>query len=406
MSFLVDKMVGPVAHAIVGYTERLLRSVQSRHREDWSVSQTTTLQFVGLDVHRDTIAIAVAKNDGRTAESLAVIPNNVAELITRLQRLGPTESLRCCYEAGPTGFGLARRLNTLGIDCQVIAPSLIPVQPGARVKTDRRDAKNLAHYLRSGNLTAIHLLDPATEAIRDLARARDAAKRAERSARQQLSKFLLRHERWFTAASTWGPAHRAWLAQQAFEHPAQQEVLNDYREAVELATARVARLTKQMAERAATWEKAPLVTALQALRGIEIVSAVTLVSEIGDFRRFASASELMAFVGLVPSEHSSGGSRRQGRITRTGNGHVRRILIESAWHYRRMPRMTKAIRERNERVSGPVRVIAWKAQQRLHKRLNRLSERGKPMPQAVTAVARELAGFIWAIAREEVLLAS
>lgn len=161
-----------------------------------------------------------------------------------------------------------------------------------------------------------------------------------------------------------------------------------------------------MAERAATWEKAPLVTALQALRGIETVSAVTLVAEIGDFRRFASPSELMSFVGLVPSEHSSGGSRRQGRITRTGNGHVRRILIEAAWHYRRQPRMSKAIRERNDRVSGPVRVIAWKAQQRLHKRLFRLRERGKPATQAATAVARELVGFVWAIAREEVLLAS
>ena len=402
----VDNMVGPVTHAIVGYSERALRSVQSRHREDWSMNDAITLQFVGLDVHRDTIAIAVAKWDGQPAESLAVVPNDVVGLIKRLERLGPVESLRCCYEAGPTGFGLSRRLNKVGIACEVIAPSLIPVQPGARVKTDRRDARNLAHYLRSGNLTPIHVLDPITEAIRDLERARDDAKRAERSARQHLSKFLLRHERWFTGRSTWGPAHQAWLAQQTFDHPAQQDVMNDYRESVDLATARVARLTKQMSERSATWEKAPLVTALQALRGVEMVTAVTLVAEIGDFRRFASPSELMSFVGLVPSEHSSGGSRRLGRITRTGNTHVRRILIEAAWHYQRMPRMSKAIRERNDRVSGPVRVIAWKAQQRLHKRLVRLKERGKPATQAVTAVARELAGFVWAIAREEVLLAS
>lgn len=370
------------------------------------MNDAITLQFVGLDVHRDTIAIAVAKWDGQPAESLAVVPNDVVGLIKRLERLGPVESLRCCYEAGPTGFGLSRRLNKVGIACEVIAPSLIPVQPGARVKTDRRDARNLAHYLRSGNLTPIHVLDPITEAIRDLERARDDAKRAERSARQHLSKFLLRHERWFTGRSTWGPAHQAWLAQQTFDHPAQQDVMNDYRESVDLATARVARLTKQMSERSATWEKAPLVTALQALRGVEMVTAVTLVAEIGDFRRFASPSELMSFVGLVPSEHSSGGSRRLGRITRTGNTHVRRILIEAAWHYQRMPRMSKAIRERNDRVSGPVRVIAWKAQQRLHKRLVRLKERGKPATQAVTAVARELAGFVWAIAREEVLLAS
>lgn len=370
------------------------------------MNQTTTLRFVGLDVHRDTIAIAVADLDGQPAQSLATVPNDVVGLIKRLRRLGPVSSLRCCYEAGPTGLGLARRLNAVGMACEVIAPSLVPVQPGARVKTDRRDARNLAHYLRSGNLTAIHVLDPATEAIRDLERARDDAKRAERSARHQLSKFLLRHDRWFPGRSTWGPAHQAWLARQRFDHPAQQAVLEDDREAVELATARVGRLTARVAEHAAAWEKAPLVTALQALRGIELISAVTLVAEIGDFRRFASASELMAFVGLVPSEHSSGGSRRQGRITRTGNTHVRRILIEAAWHYRRLPRMSKAIRQRNDRVSGPVRVIAWKAQQRLHTRLSRLRQRGKPATQAVTAVARELAGFVWAIAHEEVLLAS
>lgn len=370
------------------------------------MSQSTTLQYVGLDVHRDSIAVAVAQTGGQPAESLGTIPNEFRGLLKRLHRLGPIESLRCCYEAGPTGLGLARRLIQAGIACDVIAPSLIPVQPGARVKTDRRDARNLAHYLRSGNLTPIHVLDPNTEAIRDLERARDDAKHAERSARQQLSKFLLRHDRWFTGRSTWGPAHQAWLARQSFEQPAQQDVLDDYREAVELATARVARLTRKMAERSATWEKAPLVTALQALRGVEMVSAVTLVAEIGDFRRFASASELMAFVGLVPSEHSSGGSRRQGRITRTGNSHVRRILIEAAWHYQRQPRMSKAIRQRNDRVSGPVRVIAWKAQHRLHKRLFRLKQQGKPATRAVTAVARELAGFIWAIARQEVLLAS
>lgn len=370
------------------------------------MKESTTLHFVGLDVHRDSIAIAVAKPGGQPAESLATIPNEFTALLKRLQRLGPVESIRCCYEAGPTGFGLARRLIKAGIACDVIAPSLIPVQPGARVKTDRRDARNLAHYLRSGNLTPIHVPDTITEAIRDLERSRDDAKCAERTARQHLSKFLLRHERWFTGRTTWGPAHLAWVAKQAFDQPAQQDVLDDYREAVEMATTRVARLTLKLAERVATWEKAPLVTAFQALRGVEMVSAVTLVAEIGDFRRFACASELMAFVGLVPSEHSSGGSRRQGRITRTGNTHVRRILIEAAWHYRRRPRMSKLIRQRNDRVSGPVRVIAWKAQHRLHKRLSRLKEKGKPTTQAVTAVARELAGFIWAIAREEVLLAS
>jgi transposase len=354
------------------------------------MNEATTIRFVGLDVHRDSIAIAVAVADGKPAESLGSVPNDVPGLIRRLLRLGPAESLRCCYEAGPTGFGLARRLKEAGIACEVIAPSLVPVQPGARVKTDRRDARKLA---------------PATEAIRDLERARDDARRAERAARHQLSKFLLRHGRWFEGRSTWGPAHLAWLAKQQFDDKAQQDVMNDYREAVEAASARVARLTARLAERVAAWDKAPLVTALQALRGVDLVSAATLVAEVGDFRRFATASQLMAFVGLVPSEHSSGGSRRQGRITRTGNGHVRRTLVESAWHYRRQPRMSKAIRVRNDRVSAAVRAIAWEAQQRLHKRLTRLTGRGMPSTRAVTAVARELAGFVWAIAREEVLVA-
>lgn len=369
------------------------------------MSESTTIRFVGLDVHRDSIAIAVAVLDGKPAESLGAVPNDIAGLIRRLLRLGPPESLRCGYEAGPTGLGLARRLKESGIACEVIAPSLTPVQPGARVKTDRRDARKLAQYLRSGDLTPIHVLDPADEAIRDLERARDDAKRAERAARHQLSKSLLRHGRWFPGRSTWGPAHTAWLAKQRFDDEALQDVMNDYREAVELATARVGRLTARLAERVADWDRAPLVTALQALRGVDLVSAATLVAELGDFRRFRTAPELMSFVGLVPSEYSSGGARRQGRITRTGNGHVRRILVESAWHYRRRPRMSKAIRARNDKVSGAVRAIAWKAQQRLHKRMTRLTGRGQPATRAVTAVARELVGFVWAIAREEVLLA-
>lgn len=369
------------------------------------MSEPTTIRYVGLDVHKDSIAIAVASSDGKPAASLGQVPHDIPALIKRLLRLGPAASLRCCYEAGPTGLGLARRLRETAIACDVVAPSLVPVQPGVRVKTDRRDAVKLAQYLRSGHLTAIHVLDPATEAIRDLERARDDAKRGERAARQQLSKFLLRHGRWFEGRTNWGPAHLAWLAKQRFDDEAQQDVMNDYREAVELATARVGRLSGRLAQRVATWEKAPLVTAFQALRGVDLVSAATLVAEVEDFRRFPSAPELMSFVGLVPSEHSSGGSRRQGRITRTGNGHVRRILVESAWHYRRQPRMSKAIRARNDKVSAGVRAIAWKAQQRLHRRMCRLMGNGKPSTRAVTAVARELVGFIWAIAREEVLLA-
>jgi transposase len=397
-------MVGPVTHAIVGYTERSLRSVQSQYREDWSVTDSNTTRFVGLDVHKETIAVAVA--DGSLpAKILSTIPNDLATLLKTLRRLGPPELIVCCYEAGPTGYGLHRQLKAAGYTCQVVAPSLVPVQSGCRIKTDRRDAAKLAHYLRSGDLTSIDVPDEITEAIRDLERARDDAKIAERVARHHLSKFLLRHGRIYPGKTTWGPAHMAWIVKQDFEQHADRHVLADYREVVELAGARVGRLTLRMSEAVETWDKAPLVKAFQALRGVDMVSAVTLVAEVGDFRRFASAGELMAFVGLVPSEHSSGGSRRQGRITRTGNGHVRRIVVESAWHYRRQPRMSKAIQRRNDLVSPSVRGIAWKAQKRLHERLSRLLGRNKPACQAVVAVARELVGFVWAISREEVLLA-
>jgi transposase len=369
------------------------------------VSHPNTLRFVGLDVHKDTIAIAVADQGRAEAKVLATIPHDFASLSKALARLGPPETLSCCYEAGPTGFGLARQLKAAGWGCIVIAPSLVPVKAGCRIKTDRRDAAKLAHYLRSGDLIEIHIPDEATEAIRDLERARDDAKQAERVARQQLIKFLLRHGRVYQGKTPWNEPHRSWIAKQVFTEPAQKRVLADGLAAVEQATARVDQLTDDLRELSATWSLAPLVTALQAMRGIEMVSAVTLVAEIGDFRRFAKAGDLMAFVGLVPSEHTSGTGRRQGPITRTGNTHVRRILVEAAWHYRRMPRMSQAIRVRNEPVSAGVRRIAWKAQSRLNKRMSQLLGRGKRPGQAVIAVARELAGFVWAIAREEVLLA-
>jgi transposase len=398
-------MVGPVTHAIVGYTARSSRAVQSQYREDWSVSHPNMLRFVGLDVHKDTIAVAVAEQGRTEAKILATIPHDFTSLSKVLTRLGPIDSLSCCYEAGPTGFGLARQLKAAGWDCVVIAPSLVPVKAGCRIKTDRRDAAKLAHYFRSGDLIPIHVPDEATEAIRDLERARDDAKQAERVARQQLIKFLLRHGRTYEGKTTWNEPHRGWIAKQVFTEPAQKRVLADGLAAVEQATARVDQLTKDLRELSATWSLAPLVTALQAMRGIELVSAVTLVAEIGDFRRFAKAGDLMAFVGLIPMEHTTGTNRRQGPITRTGNAHVRRILVEAAWHYRRLPRMSKAIRARNEPVSAGVRRIAWKAQLRLNKRLSKLLGRGKRPGQAVIAVARELAGFVWAIAREEVLLA-
>jgi transposase len=289
------------------------------------VTHPTTIRYVGLDVHKSSIVIAVADGERGPATLLATIPNDFASLRQALHRLGTPERLSCCYEAGPTGYGLYRQLQAAGYRCTVIAPSLVPVQSGNRVKTDRRDAAKLAHFLRSGDLTTIHVPDEATEAIRDLERARDDAKRAEQVARHQLAKFLLRHGRRYEGKLNWNTAHLAWIGKQQFTQPPQQQVLTDYLVAVERATERVRRLTTALTEQVATWRLAPLVQALQALRGIELVSAVTIVAEIEDFARFAQAKDLMAFVGLVPSEHSSGASRRQGRITRTGNGRVRRI---------------------------------------------------------------------------------
>lgn len=362
-------------------------------------------RYVGLDVHKDSIAIAVCEHGRGEAKFLRQVANELGQLVKVLEKLGGKEAVFCCYEAGPTGLTLARGLRKEGWDCIVVAPSQVPDRAGNRIKTDRRDAARLAHFLRSGDLTAIHVLDPDTEAIRDLERARDDAKRAERAAQQQLTKFLLRHGRNYEGRTTWNEAHRGWISKQEFAHEAQKRVLADYLAAVDQATSRVGRLTEDMRELSATWDQAPLVTALQAMRGIEMVSAVTLAAEIGDFRRFAKASDFMSFVGLVPSESSSGLTRRRGPITRTGNGHVRRILVEAAQHYSRPPRLSKRVRERGELASAAVREIAWKAQNRLHKRLNKLLGKGMPRSKAIIAAARELAGFVWAIAREEVLLA-
>jgi transposase len=337
---------------------------------------------------------------------VATVAFEWSALRTVLERLGPQSTTACCYEAGPTGYGLARTLRASGWDCDVIAPSLVPKKSGDRIKTDRRDAVKLAVNHRSGDLVAVMIPDEASEAIRDLERARDDAKKAERVARHQLSKFLLRHGRHYAGKTTWNPKHRAWIAQQTFAEAAQNHVLADGVAAVESATLRVAQLTQRLRETAARWDRAPLVQALQALRGVEFVTAVTVVAEVGDLRRFARAGDFMSYVGLIPSEQTSGGSVRRGPITKTGNAHVRRLLIESAWHYRRLPRLSQALRERSMGLAPGVCAIAWKAQKRLYQRLQRLLGRGKNSAEAITAVARELAGFIWAIGREDTLLAS
>lgn len=365
-----------------------------------------SVRFIGLDVHKESIAIAVADGDGSAPETVATIPNDLATAVKRLRKLGEGRAVQICYEAGPTGFALCRALRDAGFECVVIAPSMVPQQAGDRIKTDRRDAAKLARFLRSGDLTEVQVPDAATEAMRDLERARDDAKNAERAARHQLSKFLLRHNRKYTGKTNWTGMHLDWIRRQKFEHEAQNRVLVDYLHAVELATARVEQLTKDITELVDGWSLQPLVKALQGLRGIQLLSAVILAAEVGDFRRFSSAKAFMAYLGLVPSEHSSGEKRKQGRITKCGNGHARRILVEAAWSYRFRPTMSREIRLRNDGLSSAVQAAAWKAQLRLNGRYKRLLGRGKVKQQVITALARELAGFVWHIARQPELLAA
>jgi transposase len=364
------------------------------------------VRFVGLDVHKDSIAIAVAEEGRDAARDVGTIPSDWAALEKTLTRLAGGHRLRICYEAGPTGFALHRRLKEAGYDCQVVAPSLIPQKPGQRVKTDRRDAANLARCLRAGDLTAVSVPEADVEALRDLERARAAAKTAETTAKHQLGKFLLRNGRVWDGGSNWTRTHMAWIRQQAFSHEAHRRVLRDYLKSLEDATERVARLTKDIEELVEQSVLAPLVVALQSLRGVATISSVVIAAEIGDLKRFSSAAKFMAFVGLVPSEYSTGPKTQRGSITKTGNRHVRRILVEAAWHYFKPAQMSQALRRRNALVSDEVRKIAWKAQKRLHRKFHHLVyEKGKPPQVAVIAVARELAGFIWAIGQEPKVLA-
>jgi len=362
--------------------------------------------FVGLDVHKDSIVIATARTGGAAAAVADTLPHDVPKLLKRLKRIGDLSQLRVCYEAGPTGYELARRLKAAGISCVVIAPSLIPVQQGRRVKTDRRDAARLASLYRAGELTAVAIPEPHVEAMRDLERARDDAKRDERVARQRLDKFLLRHSRFWSGGTRWTHKHLAWIRSQTFEHLTQTRTLASYLTALDQAGGRVEQLTKDIEELVEQWALGPLVKAFQALRGVQLVTAVTLAAEIGDFTRFCRPRQLMSYVGLVPSEHSSGARRHQGGITKTGNKHLRRIVVETAWNYRFRPRHSKSIEARRAKASPQVRAIAEKAERRLCRRFDRLQQKGKLSKQVVTAVARELLGFVWAIAQEKNLVAA
>ena len=355
-------------------------------------------KYVGMDVHKQTIAVTVAEAQGGEVRYLGEIGNSpeaIAKLVKQLRK-GDVQ-LSFCYEAGPCGYGIHRQLTDLGWACQVVAPSLIPKKAGDRVKTDRRDSMMLARLHRAGELTAVWVPDEAQEALRDLTRAREDVKHLQRQSKQRLSAFLLRHGRSYGGQSNWTQAHYRWLEGLKFKPPVQQIVFQEYVDILKLLSTRVAALDKQIESAATESVFWPMIEALMALRGVNLLTATTIAAEIGDLQRFTGAPQLMAYLGLVPSEHSSGGSTSRGGITKTGNGHVRRVLVEAAWTYRHPARKTACLQRRAERTSEAVQEIAWKAQTRLCARYRSMQGRGKLKVQACTAVARELAGFIWAI---------
>jgi transposase len=359
------------------------------------------ITYVGLDVHKDGIVVAVAEGGLRgEVRDYGRITNTPAALRRLVRKLGHQGGeLRFCYEAGPCGYGIQRQLSAAGHDCVVVAPSLIPKRPGDRIKTDRRDASSLAKLHRAGELTAVWVPDAGHEAMRDLVRARLDAVQALRRARQQLSGFLLRQGCHY-GRPAWTKLHRRWLAGLRFDQAAHHIVLEDYIQAVEAAKARRDRLTAQIEAMLPDWVLAPVVAALQTMRGMALVNAATLIAELGDLSRFANPCRLMAYLGLVPSEHSSGASVRRGGITKAGNSAARRLLIEASWTYRFPARVSRDLLLRQESQPKPIREIAWKAQLRLCARYRRLARTGKPANIVTTAVARELAGFVWAIARQ------
>jgi transposase len=357
--------------------------------------------FVGFDTSKLRHAVAVAEA-GRSGEVrfLGEIENS-EEATTKLVRKLATRHgrLTFCYEAGPTGYGLYRLIESLGHDCIVVAPSLIPKKPGERVKTNRRDAVGLAKLLRAGELTAVWVPDARHEAMRDLVRARAAAVDDLKSKRQQVLSLLLRLGRHYPGKRTWTRAHGTWLASQKIEHREQRIAFEEMLQAVREAQERVARLDQAIHAAVPDWSLAQAVTALMALRGLDLISATIFLAEIGDLTRFATARELMGYLGLVPSEHSTGNRVKRAGITKAGNARARRILVECAWSYRHPPRLGKEKLARVAAAPKAVREIAWKAQARLCARYRSLTRKGKRPTVVVTAIARELSGFIWAVGR-------
>ena len=363
--------------------------------------QSSTL-YVGLDVHKESITVAyVAQAHHAAVVSIGNLGTRQWEIDTLIRPLQSKRAPRVfVYEAGPCGYWLYRYLTKKGQVCWVIAPSLIPKKPGDRVKTNRRDAIKLARLMRSGDLTPVYVPKVEEEAIRDLCRAREDTIRALKAAKFQRNAFLLRHDIRYTGRATWGPAHLRWLSEVVCPTPAQQIVFQEYVRTVTEHTERLERLEQELTDQVQTWQLRSVVDALQALRGVQFVVAVTTVAELGDLTRFDNPRQLMSYLGLTPSEYSTGDRRRQGGITKAGNSHARRALIEGAWAYRYPAKVSRHLQLRLEKVPKPIQDLSWKAQVRLCKRYRQLSARGKNANQVVVAIARELSAFMWAIAQE------
>jgi transposase len=359
--------------------------------------------FIGLDVHTDSIAVSVAPSDSTEVRRYGLIgggQDDVLKLSKKLQAAHPGSALKFCYEAGPHGYPLCRFLRAHGYDCMVVCPSKVPRRPGDRVKTNRRDADQLARLDRAGELTAIEVPDAGDEAVRDFLRARFQISRQQHRARQQLKMFLLRHNFRYSGKSSWTAAHLRYLSRIKMPFGEQQFVFQEMLQVITEAGERLERYDQQLEAVVAGWRWEPVVRALMSLRGLGLLNAATLVAELGDMHRFKHPAQLMGFLGLVPSEESTGEERHQGPITKMGNGFARRALVEAAWHYRQPARISPPLQKRQEGLPKTVRDTAWKAQLRLCARYKYLTGTGRKKSQvAVTAVARELSGFVWAIAR-------
>ena len=361
--------------------------------------------YIGLDVHKDSITIAIAE-PGRKAEirPFGTITNDLHALekaLIRIRKAHPGAHLEVAYEAGPCGFGIARRLQQLKVPCLVAAPSLIPKQPGSPFKNDKRDSRSIARLLRAGELTAVYVPEPTDEAIRDLCRARTDAVDDQRRCRLRLKAFLLRHGYRYQGKANWSQPHMRYLRELVLPHPAMKAILEEYLQGIDSAHQRVQRIEASMLSLLETWRLKPAVNALMAFRGFQLVAAMVTVSELGDIHRFAHPRQLMTYLGLVPTEASSGPRQRLGAISRCGNGHQRWLLTECAEHYVLPPKISKELSRRQEGQSETVRALSWKAQNRLHLRFTRLLARRLQRNKAKIAVARELCGFVWAVLRTQ-----